>query len=287
MLRPTPEELTLLRPMERFGFWLGDIASRYFKWAVGIWESTTLTAIAWLCIGRRVRVFGLDDGPISRDGRFIAVANHRSFFDFFVVRAILRWSPVCPRRAFFPVRSNFFYTSPLGVFINMNLSGMSMFPPILRDPERGAWNKYALARANAELQKPGTLLGMHPEGTRNKGPDPYRFLPAQPGIGRVVLEASPEVQVVPIFVLGMSNSLGKELIRNWRRPAEHPIYVWFGEAVDFGDLRAAGNRPTTQKRASDRCLEAIARLGEEVRKLEPQPQPVNAPQTETAARATG
>jgi hypothetical protein len=30
------------------------------------------------------------------------------------------------------------------------------------------------------LQKPGNVIGFHPEGTRNNGDDPYHLLPAQP-----------------------------------------------------------------------------------------------------------
>ena len=55
----------------------------------------------------------------------------------------------------------------------------------------------------------GRLIGFHPEGTRNKSEDPYSFLDAQPGIGRLILEARP--QLVPVFIAGLSNSLGHEL----------------------------------------------------------------------------
>mgnify|MGYP001480307136 CR=1 FL=1 len=37
--------------------------------------------------------------------------------------------------------------------------------------------------------QPGTVVGLHPEGTRGKGPDPYTFLPAQPGVGKLALVA--------------------------------------------------------------------------------------------------
>jgi hypothetical protein len=37
--------------------------------------------------------------------------------------------------------------------------------------------------------------------------------------------------------------------------------MYFGEPIDFSDLRPKANMLTTQKRAADRCLEAIRELG--------------------------
>ena len=44
-------------------------------------------------------------------------------------------------------------------------------------------NDDALDKMVALLGRPGNVLVLHPEGTRGKGPDPYQFLPAQPGVG--------------------------------------------------------------------------------------------------------
>ena len=50
----------------------------------------------------------------------------------------------------------------------------------------------AVARCIEELNREdiGTVMGLHPEGTRGKGADPYTFLPAQPGVGRIALGAT-------------------------------------------------------------------------------------------------
>ena len=46
-----------------------------------------------------------------------------------------------------------------------------------------AFNRYALERCLYELDVPGTVLAVHPEGKRNKSDDPYALLPAQPSRG--------------------------------------------------------------------------------------------------------
>jgi 1-acyl-sn-glycerol-3-phosphate acyltransferase len=165
------------------------------------------------------------------------------------------------------VREAFFYDHPLGPFVNFAMSGMRMFPPVMRAPEKRGFNNYVLARCIEELNREdiGTVLGMHPEGTRNKGPDPYAFLPAQPGVGRIALGAT-RAKVIPVFVLGMAQSIPGELKMNWGSPDEHPVDMYFGEPIDFSDLRPKANRLTTQKRAADRCLEAIRELGERQRR---------------------
>ena len=62
-----------------------------------------------------------------------------------------------------------------------------MFPPIMRGREKIGFNEYSIQRMIAELGVPNTLIGIHPEGTRNKTDDPYTFLKIRPGAGRVAL----------------------------------------------------------------------------------------------------
>src|SRR5205823_3901013 len=121
---------------------------------------------------------------------------------------------------------------PLGPFVNFAMSGMRMFPPVMRDKEKRSFNQYSVARCIEELNREdiGTVLGIHPEGTRNKTDDPYAFLRAQPGVGRVALGAT-RAKVIPVFVLGMGQSIGGELSLNFRAPKEHPVDMWFGEPL--------------------------------------------------------
>ena len=267
MLRPTPAQLALMTPVERLGFRIGDVVSRRLSAFANAWIMTVLNVLAWLACGRRLRIYGLDTLELRKRSRALVVANHRSFFDFFILSAVLRWNKRCPRRTLFPVRANFFYDRVLGLIVTLFLSAMTMFPPIFRDPKRSELNKFALARAISELGSPGTLIGMHPEGTRNKGSDPYSFLSAQPGVGKVILEVDAGVRVVPVFILGASNKLGREILLNLFKPRDNPIWVLFGEEIDFSDLRNEGSRPATQKRAANRCLEHVGVLAQRQREL--------------------
>jgi 1-acyl-sn-glycerol-3-phosphate acyltransferase len=259
---PTEEELALLSTTERVSFRIADVFARHLHRSTYLWRRVVPGAAIWACGSRRLRLHGMERleayGP--RD-RILLVANHRSYFDFYVIAAIVYWRTNLPHRILFPVRSTFFYDHPLGTSLNMLMSGMSMFPPILRDPARGEFNKYTLRRCVEELGVPGTVLGLHPEGTRGTGPDPRVLLPAQPGVGRVALEAA-HATVIPVFVDGIGNDLAEELRINWREPARRPVDVVFGPPVDLQDLRANGSRMANWKRAADRCAVAIAQLAD-------------------------
>lgn len=268
-VRPAPEQIASLTLLERTAFELGDalshprlspLASTYNRAVVG--------AIIASCGGRRFDVRGLEHlagfGP--KDSLLI-VANHRSFFDFFTITAILYWRTKVSKRIFFPVRQTFFYDHPLGPVVNLAMSGMRMFPPVMRDREKRVFNAYMLSRCIAELDRPdiGTVIGIHPEGTRGRGPDPYELLPAQPGVGRVAL-GSTRAHVIPVFVLGMGQSIVRELRSNLLSPASSRIDMLFGPPVELADLRAHPDRAIASKLAADRCLDAIRALGEQQRR---------------------
>jgi 1-acyl-sn-glycerol-3-phosphate acyltransferase len=268
-VRPSPEQLEPLTRLERAAFEVADALSRpRLSGFSSAYNSVVMGALIWACGCRRFNIRGLE--IVQRFGKkdsVLFVANHRSFFDFFSITAILYWRTSLTKRIFFPVREAFFYDHPLGPFVNFAMSGMRMFPPVMRAREKRGFNAYVLARCIEELNREdvGTVLGMHPEGTRNKGPDPYSFLPAQPGVGRIALGAT-RAKVIPVFVLGMGQSIPGELKMNWGSPDEHPVDMYFGEPIDFSDLRPKANMLTTQKRAADRCLDAIRELGERQRR---------------------
>lgn len=266
MTRPSPEQLALLTKTERVAFELAELVNAHLQPVQAAWNRAFMGAMIWSAGGRRFHVEGLERiASLGKRARLLLVANHRSFFDFYVITAMLFWRTNLSRRILFPVRSSFFYDHPAGPLINAAMSGMAMFPPILRDRQRATFNRWSIERCVEELEKPGTVMGLHPEGTRNKSDDPYSFLPAQPGAGKLGLETT--ARVVPIFIHGLTNDLRDEWRRNWLEPtAAHPITLMFGPDIDFSDLRAKGSRPATQKRAADRCLDAIRDLAEQHRR---------------------
>jgi 1-acyl-sn-glycerol-3-phosphate acyltransferase len=202
--------------------------------------------------------------PWDPAGSIVCVANHRSFFDLYVTCAELVANGL-PHRILFPVRSNFFYDNPLGPIVNGAMSFFAMYPPIFRDRRRAALNLAHLDELAELLRGGGFFVGMHPEGTRKKDDDPYTLLAAQSGVGRVIRKAQ-RATVIPVFVNGLSNDFVRQ-IRDGLRGKGEPIHLVFGAPIDFGGLLTAPESPRAYKQIAETCLQAIARLGEEERRI--------------------
>jgi 1-acyl-sn-glycerol-3-phosphate acyltransferase len=149
---------------------------------------------------------------------------------------------------------------PLGILVNAMVAGGAMYPPIYRQSDRRALNDDALERMVEIVRRPGNVLGMHPEGTRGKGDDPYKFLPAQPGVGKLALLGRP--MVIPAFQLGLGNNVVEDVrvthTKNARR--HHPIVTVFGKPIDYSDLCAEKPRPTLYKKCADRFMAEVGKL---------------------------
>ena len=210
------------------------------------------------------RIVGMERLPPWNPARsFVLVANHRSFFDLYVAAAELVARGL-PQRIIFPVRSTFFYDHPLGPLVNGAMSFFAMYPPIFRERARAALNVASLDEAAALLRRGGFLVGLHPEGTRNKGGDPYTFLPPQSGVGRVIHRS--RVDVIPVFVNGLGNHLPRQ-VAGGLTGRGNPIHVVFGSPVDLSALLMQAGGPRTYKKIAAACLDAIGALGEEERRM--------------------
>jgi 1-acyl-sn-glycerol-3-phosphate acyltransferase len=220
-------------------------------------------------IRKRTLVEGLDKLlALQPEAGVVQATNHRSFFDQYVAM-LPYWQLRIPfaQRMYFPVRSNFFYEKPLGVLVNLLIGGGAMYPPIFRDPAKAALSRDAVDRMVGVLSRPGSFIGVHPEGTRGKGPDPYEFLPAQPGIGQIVLQAKP--LVIPCFINGLSNDIVEAISTTYKAEIRrtNPVIIVYGDPVDYSDLAAQKPRATLYKKCSDRILEAIGALSVREREL--------------------
>jgi 1-acyl-sn-glycerol-3-phosphate acyltransferase len=220
-------------------------------------------------IANRIFVEGLDDlMAMQPDTGVMLVSNHRSFFDQYIMLLACYMGPVAwAKGLYFPVRSNFFYDQPLGLFVNAAVAGGAMYPPIYRQAERRALNDEALDKMVEILQRKGAVLGMHPEGTRGKHDDPYKFLPAQPGVGKLALVAKPVV--VPAFNLGLGNSIVEDIRQNFTKDArrKHAVITVFGQPIDYSDLAAEKPRPALYKKTADRFMAEIKKLSEREKQL--------------------
>ena len=218
----------------------------------------------WIDVSTRnlLHVHGVDRLPaFARGESTILVSNHRSFFDLFVVSSVLLKRPF-GQRIMFPVRSQFFYDTPLGLAVNGAMSFFAMYPPVFRQRERATLNLASLDEVTWLLKRGGTFCGIHPEGTRKKDDDPYTFLPAQSGVGRIIRHAN--VPVLPVFVNGLGNDFVKQVASDFSREGT-PITVVFGRPIDFRTLLDEPPSPRLYKRISERTLEVIGELAEEER----------------------
>jgi len=260
------EEPLPLTRVERLALKFAEAAN---ETTAGKWLQNQLLrsiSYAWVraAIARRILTDGLDEMiALKPPEGVLLVSNHRSFFDYYAMLLACFMGPVpWARHLHFPVRSNFFYDQPLGIFVNAAVSGGAMYPPIYRQAERRALNDDALDKMVEILHKPGNVLGMHPEGTRGKGPDPYTFLPAQPGVGKLALVARPTI--VPTFILGLGNNFLEDIKWNFGKDARraHAVIAIFGKPVQYDDLLAEKPRPTLYKKCADRLMSDIKALSE-------------------------
>lgn len=217
----------------------------------------------------RILIEGFEHYLQNRPNRGVVVAaNHRTFIDSHLyMTAIWGKGASWPKRVRFPVRANFFYERLSGVMVNFAVTAGAMYPPIYREKARSEQNQNALDGLSEFLNDPDALVGVHPEGTRNKGDDPYDLLPAQPGIGKIVLQSKPVV--IPVFVNGVANDFGdtikKAFDKNARRQA--PIIIVFGKPVDYSEFSAKKPRAALYKKCSDKVLAAIKACGEREKEI--------------------
>jgi 1-acyl-sn-glycerol-3-phosphate acyltransferase len=257
-----PEQL--LTPWERFSFRVMDALQRHARPLTERYLRTV--SAGWMTLGSRQMMipFGLERlSGLKFDDGILLVSNHRSFFDMYMLTVLLhRFTPL-RQPVLCPVRADYFYTRPDGLLVNLLMGGGRMFPPFFRDPSKAPFNKWALERVVGELKRGQVLVGYHPEGTRNKNPDPYTPLPAQPGAGKLVMDAWPIV--VPAFIHGLSNDIVADLAGNFRGTKR--VVAVFGEPMDLTPWKQMSNRLASHKRIADALNQRIYQLGEEERAI--------------------
>ena len=229
---PTGEELAALSLMERVAFRVAHRMNqgrwkRFWTWCQRVFGA------GWIHLATYniMRVYGLEHlEAVSHARPVLLVANHRSFFDMYAVSTVLFRGTRWRKQLFFPVRGRCFYESPLGMFVNLIMGWWSMYPPIFAENEKRVFDKYSLRRLTQLCHEgAGNVIGFHPEGTRNKSADPYSYLRAQPGVGKIIKDARP--QVVPVFVAGLGNRLARQVLNNWTSGEQ--IRIRFGKPLDF------------------------------------------------------
>jgi 1-acyl-sn-glycerol-3-phosphate acyltransferase len=265
-VEPNEEELAVLNGYERIAFKLAHRMNqggwkRFWTWCQSVFGA------GWIHLStyNLMVVHGLEHlEAVSHEKPLLLVANHRSFFDMYTVSTVLFRETRWKKRLFFPVRGRFFYESPLGSLINLLMGWWSMYPPFYAENEKRLFDKYSLRRLVQLCRSgPGNVIGFHPEGTRNKDSDPYTFLRAQPGVGKLIKEASP--QVIPVFIAGLGNNLPKQILGNWT--GGEKIRLHFGAPLDLARFYSMKDHVRTYKEIGEYVMSKIALLGEEDRRM--------------------
>jgi len=267
ILEPAKEEIAVLGTTEKIGFRLTH------RMNLGAWKRFWTfcqrhIGSLWIkiCTYNLMNVYGIENvEQTSVEKPLLLVANHRSFFDMYTVSSVLFRQTRRPMRLFFPVRAKFFYDSPLGWLVNLVMGWFSMYPPFFREAKEAKkrdFDKYSLRRL-IQISNEGYahVVGFHPEGKRNLNDDPYNFLPAQPGVGAVIIKAHP--QVVPVFIAGLGNDLPKQILGNWR--GGEKVRIWFGEPVELAPFYEKKDRLRTHKEIADFLMTKIGELAEKDR----------------------
>lgn len=264
VLIPTRAEKEPLNVVERVGFRLAH------RMNLGMWKRLMTffqrhIGSLWIYLAtyNLMQVYGIDNVERTDPEKpLVLVANHRSFFDMYTVSSVLFRQTKRPMNLFFPVRAKFFYTNPIGWFVNLVMGWFSMYPPFFREEgevRKREFDKYSMRRLVQICTEPSAnVIGFHPEGKRNLTGGTYDLLPAQPGIGKVLYGS--HTTVIPVFIAGLGNDLPKQIIGNWT--GGEKVRIWFGEPVDLSEYYVKADRLRTHKEIGDHLMKKIAELAE-------------------------
>jgi 1-acyl-sn-glycerol-3-phosphate acyltransferase len=272
-LPATPRELLdSLAPMERLHY---RAAWRFnqepFKRINELLQYSLGSIFIRAVTARRTRVYGMEHvhgSPLDRP--LLLVANHRSYFDMFVVTSEIFRHTRVRRHLYFPIMGTHYYESLTGMLINSTIGFWTMFPPLFAKATHKEIDRHSLETL-VDLSAHGdrTMIGIHPEGGRNTNADPYTFRRVQPGAGRIIHAARP--QVIPVFVVGLENTLWDQIAANWR--ATTPIRIHFGPPVDLTEMYALPPKGSTYKTITDYVMDRVQDLMEQDRTIHGDPAP--------------
>lgn len=172
-----------------------------------MWRSCYRSIYAIRPLFCSLQVEGAENVP--QEGGVVLACNHPGGLDSFVLGF------ACPRQVYYMAKRELFNVHPVMTSLLYRLGAF----PI----NRGASDTAAI-EFSIKLVREGRVLGMFPEGTRNRG-KPLRR--GKSGAVRIAIEAN--APVVPVAVLGIPH-----LHRHWYNPFRRTrISVRFGQPFHF------------------------------------------------------
>jgi 1-acyl-sn-glycerol-3-phosphate acyltransferase len=219
-------------------------------------------------VGNLVRTHHFErvrDGPVENG--ILLCGNHRSYLDPFAISA-LAWDHLPAKVRFaVPSRTEGLYDQWWSLVANLGMTFGNIYPPVVRGSRGGAWGKQVIEILIGLLNSGPMVVPIHPEGGRNKQPDPYLLNKGRPGLGKVIHQT--KAAVFPIYLQGFPRGPWPVLRENYRpgaskRPHVHAV---MGPPVDFSAERALPGSPALYYDISQKLIAAIAALMDEEKAL--------------------
>lgn len=249
--------------------------------AIEAWHATPFLSRLSVFLGYHVsrNAIKLVVGNIIRTHHFERVAevpleqgillcgNHRSYLDPFAISA-LAGDHLRPNVRFVvPGRTEGLFDRWWSLIGNLVMSFGNIYPPIVRGSRGSAWGIQVIDSLTALLNQGPMVVPIHPEGGRNKGPDPYQLHRGRPGLGKIIHQT--RAAVFPVFLHGFPRGPVAVLKANYRPGArQHPlVHAVMGRPVDFSFERAQPGSPALYYDISQKLIAAIAALMEEEKAL--------------------
>lgn len=191
----------------------------------------------------------LDGTKIPATGGCVLVVNHVSHFDPLTTAHVVYDHGRLPR---YLAKDTLFAIKGLGRF----LSDAGQIPVVRASREATGAYDAAVAAVNS-----GECVIVYPEGSITRDPDGWPMR-GKTGAARIALATG--APVIPVGQWGVQQILPPYS----KRPHPFPrkkVRILVGDPVELDDLRAIGTTAATIREATDRIMQAITELVEELR----------------------
>ena len=200
----------------------------------------------------RIRVRWHGDAAIPRSGAFVLAPNHYSEIDPLLIAVAVWRMGRAPR---FMAKASLFRVPVLGWLLRV--TGMV---PVSRETSASA-AKQTMAQSRTLVER-GRGVIVYPEGTLTRDPDLW---PMRGKSGAVRLALAGEIPLIPVAHWGTGEIMARygKKVSLW--PLRKPVDVLFGEPIDLSDLAERRSEPAALVEATERVMNAITALLEELR----------------------
>ncbi|WP_091233677.1 1-acyl-sn-glycerol-3-phosphate acyltransferase [Microbacterium sp. 3J1] len=207
-------------------------------------------AVPLISLLAKIRISGGEKLP--RDGAFVLAPNHYSEFDPLIVAVAVWRTGRAPR---FMAKESLFRLPVLGAILRA--TGMV---PVARSSSAAAAKQ--TLKQSEELVEHGRGVIVYPEGTLTRDPDMW---PMRGKSGAVRLALADGIPLIPMAHWGTQEIMGRyqKGLSLW--PLRKRVEVVIGDPVDVSDLRARASEASALNEATDRLMNAITALLEDLR----------------------